>query len=110
MLVLLVALAATLQISDKLDPSGTADVRGAARRMAEVEVVLGYNESGDVVCATRKSSGLPQIDAMICRDSAVCLKRSDATREQVNSCIEKRKPRLIRKIEKELKTMVDNDA
>lgn len=110
MLALLVVLVSCMQISDKVDPSGAADVRGAARRMAEVEVVLGYNDRGEVVCATRKSSGLPQIDAMICRDSAVCLKRSEATREQVNSCIEKRKPRLIKKIENELRTLVDNDA
>lgn len=101
MLVLIVALAAGLQVAGVADRAG-ADAAADARRIAEVEVVLGRNDRGEVTCATRKSSGLPQIDALICRDSAECFKEVDVTREQINACIRKRKPGLINRIEREL--------
>ncbi|MDZ3833319.1 MAG: hypothetical protein U0S50_16100 [Sphingopyxis sp.] len=104
MLIFAIALTAGTQISGTSNPTD-ADIVVIARRMTEVKVTLGRNNEGKIICATTQSSGIAAIDEMICRDAAACLKRRDATPEQIETCIAKRKPRLVKRIVRHLKAV-----
>jgi hypothetical protein len=102
---MILILAAMVSDTQAFDSTSQADdeIVVTARRMAEVEVTLGRDPRGKIACAVRRSSGRTEIDNLICKDSAACLKPKAATREQIDVCIAARKPRLIKKIARRLK-------
>jgi hypothetical protein len=65
------------------------------RRMSEVRLVLGYDGSGRVACTAAPSSGYPKLDDLMCRHLAECLKPKSVAREQVDTCMERRKTVVI---------------
>ncbi|WP_199554443.1 hypothetical protein [Sandaracinobacteroides hominis] len=79
-------------------PAADEDIIVAARRMAEVRVTLGRDSRGRGQCGIQVSSGDPFVDELACRDLSICLQPRKATPEQVNSCIEARKPGLVDQI------------
>lgn len=98
--------AAEVRVSEYPDPYD-AEIVVIAKRMTEVEMTLGRNANGKIFCAATKSSGMPAIDELICRDSAACLKLREATRAQIESCVAKRRPGLVKRITRQLKAMRD---
>ena len=96
MIVALLAFALVAQVQ----PQAVADdseIDVIAQRVRRVQIGLTRAADGKLVCNVQVSSGEPQIDDLICRDSAKCLRKSVPT-AQTQDCIAKRQPRLIQRV------------
>lgn len=94
-------IAATLALLVAAQPADPAPVDDdailvLARRLETVAVAVSRDTKGRTTCSVAPSSGNPRIDSRLCETAARCVKKGAADNEAIKSCIDKRKPDLLR--------------
>ncbi len=78
------------------------DVLVMARKLDEVKLSIRRDGDGRLQCSATESTGLPKLDAQLCRATLDCIDKGGWTEKLVRQCVQERRPALIEAMRQQL--------
>ena len=82
-------------------PAVEEEIVVIGKRLEGISVTVGRDPKGKYTCSTDRSSGNINLDKRLCKTTVRCI-RDGAQGEAVKSCVDAKKPRLLRKLREEM--------
>ena len=104
MLISLLLFATPVQAAPAQDvpPLGNEEIVVIAERLRSISANVGRDREGRFHCSLSGTTGSPRLDDRLCRAATDCVRRVGGEDAAVRSCLESRKPRLLRQLRREM--------
>ena len=76
------------------------------KRLDSMSVMVGQTPEGKLTCSVDRTSGSLRLDKRLCKTAAKCVRknRDNPSDQVIKSCIDKKKPKLLAKLRKEMRS------
>lgn len=76
------------------------------KRLDSISVMVGRTPEGKLTCSVDRTSGSLRLDKRLCKTAAKCVRknRDNPSDSAIKSCIDKKKPKLLAKLRKEMRS------